>query len=332
MKNISNMISIIIPVYNSEATIERAIESVLNQSYKNYEIIIIDDGSNDDTKVKIEKFLKENRNIRYFYKKNEGVSKARNDGIRKSNGKYITFLDSDDIYCENYLSDFAKEVNEKAIITCNYNGNKKNPIRLPKDIDSFEKKDYYEFLDRENLLNSVCNKIYNKEVILENNIEFDQTIINGEDILFNLEYIDKMEKFIYINNINYEYIENNNSITHDLKNREYFKQVKIVNSFIDIYTKNQFNYNELLYKYIYTLRDAIDAKIEMKAKKKKIIEYINKCLEDQRMYNELKKNQISNKDLDTIILKELILRKNSRMIYFYIKIRNKLKGIKRILK
>lgn len=190
MKN--ELISVIIPTYNAGKTIERAINSVQNQAYENWEIVIIDDGSNDDTKVKIEKFLKENRNIRYFYKKNEGVSKARNDGIRKSNGKYITFLDSDDIYCENYLSDFAKEVNEKAIITCNYNGNKKNPIRLPKDIDSFEKKDYYEFLDRENLLNSVWNKIYNKEVILENNIEFDQTIINGEDILFNLEYIDKM--------------------------------------------------------------------------------------------------------------------------------------------
>ena len=147
--------------------------------------------------------------------------------------------------------------------------------------------------------------------------------------MFNLEYIDKMEKFIYINNINYKYIENNNSITHDLKNRDYFKQVKIVNRFIDIYIKNQFKYNKLLYKYIYTLRDAIDAKIEMKVKKKKTIEYINKCIEDQRMYNELKENQISNKDLDTIILKKLILRKNSRMIYTYIKNRNKLKGIKR---
>ena len=141
-----------------------------------------------------------------------------------------------------------------------------------------------------------------------------------------------MEKFIYINNINYKYIENNNSITHDLKNRDYFKQVKIVNRFIDIYIKNQFKYNKLLYKYIYTLRDAIDAKIEMKVKKKKTIEYINKCIEDQRMYNELKENQISNKDLDTIILKKLILRKNSRMIYTYIKNRNKLKGIKRKLK
>jgi len=95
--NNNPLISVITPVYNREKYIKRAIKSALEQTYQKIEIIIIDDGSNDNTKEVIRPYLSDKR-IRYFYQKNQGVTKARNNGIRVANGKYIALLDSDDFW------------------------------------------------------------------------------------------------------------------------------------------------------------------------------------------------------------------------------------------
>lgn len=93
------MISVVIPCYNSESTIEMTLDSVANQIYKDFEIILVDDGSSDNTKQRIEAFFK-NKNIayKYIYQTNRGVSAARNRGIREAQGEYIAFLDSDDMW------------------------------------------------------------------------------------------------------------------------------------------------------------------------------------------------------------------------------------------
>ncbi|MDK9693367.1 MAG: glycosyltransferase family 2 protein [Sulfurimonas sp.] len=93
------MISVVIPCYNSESTIEMTLDSVANQTYKDFEIILVDDGSFDNTKQRIEAFFK-NKNIayKYIYQTNRGVSAARNRGIREVRGEYIAFLDSDDMW------------------------------------------------------------------------------------------------------------------------------------------------------------------------------------------------------------------------------------------
>ena len=96
--------SVIIPVYNTEKYLERCLESVLNQNFKNYEIIIINDGSTDGSKKIIEKYLKKHKNIIYIENKsNKGLSNARNNGVLESNGEYLLFLDSDDYYNEGFL-------------------------------------------------------------------------------------------------------------------------------------------------------------------------------------------------------------------------------------
>lgn len=95
------LISVIMPAYNSEKYIADSIISVLMQTYKNWELIIIDDGSKDATKNVIQRF--QDKRIIYIYQKNEGVASARNNGISKANGRYIAFLDSDDLWLSNKL-------------------------------------------------------------------------------------------------------------------------------------------------------------------------------------------------------------------------------------
>jgi len=95
--------SVIIPTYNRVEFLRIAIESVLKQTFDDYELIIIDDGSTDKTKAMIQNLYAKNRKLSYFYQKNQGVSKARNQGITQSKGKFIAYLDSDDRFCRQKL-------------------------------------------------------------------------------------------------------------------------------------------------------------------------------------------------------------------------------------
>ena len=99
--------SIILPTYNRSTFLPKALESVINQTYTNWELIIIDDGSTDNTKEIVEAFLKENNKIRYIYQENAERSAARNNGISNAKGNYICFLDSDDYYHESHLQNFV---------------------------------------------------------------------------------------------------------------------------------------------------------------------------------------------------------------------------------
>lgn len=174
------MISIIIPVYNSEKYIKECLNSIFNNSIENLEIIIIDDGSSDNSKLYIDEFLIKYNNIKYFYQENKGVSKARNLGVLKSSGDYIMFLDSDDCLS----SDFMDLVNEKIInekpdcILYGHNKFFNDGKKIISKIDFLsENKIYnnYEILD--NILNFkikgyICDKIFKKYIWENNKIEF----------------------------------------------------------------------------------------------------------------------------------------------------------------
>jgi glycosyltransferase involved in cell wall biosynthesis len=106
----SPFFSVIIPTYNRGKMLPKAIESVINQDYNDWELIVVDDGSTDDTKNIIENFCKNDPRIKYVYQDNQERSAARNQGIENSSGKYVCFLDSDDEYLSFHLATFYKEI------------------------------------------------------------------------------------------------------------------------------------------------------------------------------------------------------------------------------
>src|SRR3972149_5580300 len=116
-KNMDNnpVISIVIPTYNRGKTINRAIESVLSQTFKEYEIIVIDDGSNDNTRDIIKRHI---RKVRYYYQNNSGPSKARNIGIHMAKGEWIAFLDSDDLWFKTKLEIQFEEARKAKCDVC----------------------------------------------------------------------------------------------------------------------------------------------------------------------------------------------------------------------
>ena len=170
----NKLISIILPVYNGENTICQAIESVLNQSYQNFQLIIVDDGSQDSTSEKCKNYL-ENHQVSYYKLKNGGVSKARNFGIKKAKGEYITFIDSDDLYDKFFLETMTMSIQKGYdLVTSGYqNFEKNNKVFLP-NIKNFQSKaEYIQLLQNKYLFNQIWNKIYSTEIIRKNKIKFD---------------------------------------------------------------------------------------------------------------------------------------------------------------
>lgn len=244
-------LSIIIPTYNSEKTISKAINSILKQKLDDFEIIIVDDASEDNT----EKIIKEinNPNIRYYkLKNNTGVSHARNFGINMSIGKYIMFMDSDDIQIDNMSKILLDEISKKGneLVVCSYkryDGNKEvtKKIQNKKLKELNEKSKFIELLYINNLLKSPCNKIYSRDIIISNNLKFDESKNLGEDYIFNLEYISLINKYEYIQDVLYIYNRNPKGLSLK-KNKNRFK-TKIYNWKIH-YNLTQ-NYNqEYLFK------------------------------------------------------------------------------------
>ena len=224
-------ISIVVPVYNAERYIAKCIDSLLNQTYKNIEIILVNDGSNDSSEEIIETYIKKNANIIYISQKNSGPSVSRNTGILKATGDYIMFIDSDDYaapdLCEKLVSKDSDLVmcklftfSEKGLIwTPNFSS--LTTIQKLSDIGLAE----FEMLYRNTQFNTPCCKLYKKEKILT---LFREDLDLGEDIIFNFEYLKNCTTISYIDEALYFYrIGESSSLTNKFDENRIIKVHKV---------------------------------------------------------------------------------------------------------
>lgn len=210
-----NDITIIIPAYNCEKTIERCLMSIVNQSKKNFNIIIIDDGSTDNTNKICSSYCEKYNFINYIYKQNGGVSSARNMGLQFCKTEYVCFVDSDDTIEQDYLKRLydSIKIHNYDLVVCGWN-NISNKIRkstyITKKYDNYD--EISEFLydvGITNFINPPWNKIYKMGIISKNKITFDNNISLGEDLKFNLEYIQYSKKIKTIKDELYNYFVDN---------------------------------------------------------------------------------------------------------------------------
>lgn len=208
-------ISIIVPVYNAEDRIEKCLISLINQTYNNIEIILINDGSTDNSLNICEQYkIKDNR-IRIINKINGGVSSARNRGILESHGKYIVFVDSDD-YVDSRMCEKMREAiikNDSDLVIASYYTIYEDEIMkhecLEKSYGSIEEmKEDFELIYLDCFLNSPWNKLFKKDKIMD---FFNEDMHYFEDYYFNLIYIDKIKKIETIKEAFYYYKEDSPS-------------------------------------------------------------------------------------------------------------------------
>ena len=249
-------ISILMPVYNAEKYLNETIDTIKNQSFSNWELIIVDDGSIDNSKEICTKLMNDDKRIKYIFQENLGVSHTRNVALENAQGKYIVFVDSDDLIHEDYLKILINSIekNNSDISVCNFierkisNTGKVDDINRefsPKEVmEMSEMKDYIMDFGNSGLLNPLWNKIYKNQIIKENNITFDEKVETGEDFIFNLQYFRKVKKISFIKDSLYYYIRrNNNSITYKYIENMYEKGWEI-HWLLESFLKDMGFYNE----------------------------------------------------------------------------------------
>ena len=201
-------ISVIIPVYNAQDGIKRCVDSLLNQSFKNLEIILLNDGSKDNSLNILKEYELKYSFVRVIDKQNEGVAVTRNKGILLAEGEYIMFMDNDDFVDSDYIETFYQAIHEKnldLVIGGYKRVNQDNQIIFSQDIQQSEWSKY--------IIMAPWAKVYRTEFLKTNNLEFFDYGI-GEDIIFNLAAYKTTDKIGLLDYKGYNWYYNNQSISN----------------------------------------------------------------------------------------------------------------------
>ena len=190
------MVSIIVPVYNAQNSLERCLMSIIRQGYQQWELILVDDGSQDESLAICKRYSNMDSRIQVIHTDNCGVSSARNTGIENAHGEYITFVDADDRIHPDFLSECLS--NKEDLIVTNY-------IK-PSKIDSLHyKEDHPELIFQQRGVRTVWGKVFVRKIIEEHHIRFDTNIRYGEDTIFVLQYCLHIKTIAYVFQHLYEY-------------------------------------------------------------------------------------------------------------------------------
>lgn len=253
------LFSVIVPVYNKEKYLSKSIESLVDQTYRNLEIILIDDGSTDCSGQVCDKYASADKRIKVLHQENAGTSKARNEGIKAAKGDYISFLDADDYWEKDAYELFAKVIEqyEPDMLDCRlkyiYNGQAMPPqghchpkecligkeyivkevipalTNLPAEADKF-------------ILDYTCNKIFRRSIIQENRICFDEQRRKWEDRPFVVQYISHCRTMYSLSAVCYNYVGVPGSLASSF-DTEIFRSVVKNYKLYDLLFGNTYNYH-----------------------------------------------------------------------------------------
>lgn len=208
------MISLIVPIYNAAPYIKDCLDDIKNQTSTDFEVILIDDGSTDETWRIIQEQIQGNNQFKAFHKENEGVSSARNYGLKVAKGDYICWMDVDDHITENYISDLYFSLTENPDADLIIQSFNRIENRRCKSVSGVRigfyniKEDFNLFFDGVELGNFgiSMSKLFKRSLIEKNQLRYSTNIVLGEDLDFLLRYIASCQHIYCSQNVNYNYI------------------------------------------------------------------------------------------------------------------------------
>ena len=220
------LVSIVVPVYNVEKYLMRCYDSIVSQTYENWEVIFVDDGSTDDSGKMCDEIAKKDKRIKVVHKKNEGLGLARNHGVRLCNGEYIFFVDSDDYIEKDAIESLLKiaaEYHCDLVIGNEYY--QEDAMDLPIHEGLYQKNEIVkEILPRiigsnpgkaDQLTPSSCGNLYMRKLFFDSDLWFpSERLLIWEDLAFNFEYFQKCESIYLTERPVYDYCFNGESLTH----------------------------------------------------------------------------------------------------------------------
>lgn len=236
----NTLVSIIVPAYNVERYIQQCLESIKAQTYQNIEVIIIDDGSKDQTRYICDEFSESDKRFKVLHKINEGISAARNLGVETASGTYITFVDADDYIKENHIESLVNMIKKYAAdlsITSHMqvkSGEKvtENQVNSPTILN---RKQVFQHLYNNDMYGGyLWNKLFKAEIIRENNIFFPKNINVFEDMIFICDYLNYCKKTVYGHEITYYYVQHENSTLASMNYDKILQAIKARKIAVDL--------------------------------------------------------------------------------------------------
>lgn len=283
----NNKISIIIPVYNVSSYLDECLLSVTRQSYKNIEIICVDDGSNDGSGEKCDSWAKNDSRITVIHQKNAGVSNARNRALEIASGTLIGFVDADDIVEPNHFEFLQKAIerNNADLASSFYklwSENSEIKINIPSKQGLLERNEaLFQMLLPYGYRSYLFTKLFKKEIIEnDHKIRFNENLKMMEDLYFVVQYMQKSQSVFFFNNSFYKYRVRNDSAIHTLPKIETltaFEKISPLIKDFDIHVKNMFHWT-----YYTTIIDYLWNKTEIPYEKQH--DLLKKILEERRYF------------------------------------------------
>ena len=303
-------VSVIVPVYNVEKYIDRCLNSLVNQTLKDIEVIVVNDGSPDNSQDIIDRYVKKYpKKIKSYIKENGGQGSARNFGLTVASGEYIGYVDSDDyVELDMYEKLYNKATrNDLDIVICgSYNAYENGNREVELDREIFKDKKKNAFFGRM----AVWNKIYKRELLIDSNVSF-RSKLWYEDLDFTVQILSRAKKIGYVNKPFYNYLiregstMNNSNVDRNLEILLAFDEV-INNNELDKY-KSVVEFLAIDHIYISAIVRVIKADVD----KGKRIEVINKMIDYMnKNFYDYKKNEYLN-----------VLPRNRKIVYYMVRYR-----------
>lgn len=321
----SILISVIVPIYNAEKFLPRCIESILDQTFKNFELLLINDGSKDSSLDICKKYLEKFPDkIRVFNNKNMGCSITRNFGIEKSQGKYLLFIDSDDWIEKDMLENmYEKVVSENSDVVITGFLREDNVLNTVfKRVPKYKNEPYF-WLDTETLIEYACNKLHRKSLIINNNINFPTNIRLSEDLVFNIKVLLEAKKISILEKCLYHYIiHGDNAVLNIEKRKDIFLALDTIYKYLLNRKKNT---NAIVFNKFKEL-----SKIHVKAAFQKLM-YLENKEEFKKTFYSFIKNTKEMEFLDIFIKFKIYKRAFIIYIIFYLNLKKIIEWREKVL-
>lgn len=248
-------ISVIVPVYNAEATLQRTLDALSKQDFFSFEVILVDNGSIDNSALICKKMAQKDARFVYMYIEKKGVSNARNIGIANSRARYVCFCDADDIPSSNMLSVLYENIDKtnSGMVMCNYfserdNRNSKFPDYWPRVLDEHDIKEklipamFYSEAGLDAIWGTVWRAIFKRNIIIDNGLKFDEKLTFAEDLCFVMEYLYCIDSVILESRVlyNYSMVEGSAMLSYNRYKRDLFSERKYLISKINTIVKRIF--------------------------------------------------------------------------------------------
>lgn len=309
-------LSIIIPIYNASSFLRECLNSVVNELAGDEELILIDDGSKDNSYEICKEY--ENKNIKIIKNCNHGVSYTRNEGIKLATGEWVMFVDSDDLMQKGWMNILNNSIDSESDI-----------------IYYFQDCDFVKLnsMSKEELINEIVvnssyakylstpwARIFKRKLLLENEIKFNDDIVNGEDMLFNIEAVIASCKYKFVNQSIYKYHCNQNSATHKFNPKMFKSDLVFQKRLLEILRISEFAEDYIKRLSNYCIKNAIYTLSNNFSRQNKYRLFKNECKKlKQEPYNSYKVGKVNDKKN---VLITLLFHNNYLIPYWILKLNN----------